>query len=87
MHGASHGGVTLHQPKPNAEISMQGQSDGDAILRLREVCERGGFGMTTARDLIAKKRLPAVKIGRIVGVRRSDFDRFLAELPAANVAA
>jgi len=59
----------------------------DGVLRLPEICRLGGFGMTKARELIAEKKLRAVKIGRITAVRRSAWRAFLADLPPADITA
>jgi excisionase family DNA binding protein len=65
----------------------------DEYFTVKEIAERLKLNQQTVRNWIDEGRLPAVRIGRRVRVRRADLDRVLAqgataelEPPAATVA-
>jgi excisionase family DNA binding protein len=70
-----------------------GPSWDDGYLTVNEIAEHLKLNPQTVRNWIDQGRLPAVRIGRRVRIRRADVDRLLAqgttatvESPAATVA-
>ncbi len=51
----------------------------DSFLTVAEVAETLKLNQQTVRNWIDQGSLPAVRVGRRVRIRRSDFDRLLAE--------
>jgi len=49
----------------------------DALLSVREVADALGVHPETIRRLIHDGRLDAIRIGRVLRVRRAELDRFL----------
>ena len=66
--------VTLDQVEPAA---------GVLLLDVRTVAAALGCSERTARDLIARGKLAAVRLGGSVRVRPADLLAFVASLPAA----
>ena len=56
-----------------------GASWDDEYLTVNEIAEHLKLSPQTLRNWIDQNRLPAVRIGRRVRVRRADLDRILAE--------
>lgn len=50
------------------------------LLKVPMVCEELELGRTKVYQLIASGRLPTVRIGRALRVRRIDLDRFVESL-------
>ena len=59
----------------------------DSFLTVAEVAETLKLNQQTVRNWIDQGSLPAVRVGRRVRIRRSDFDRLLAESYTAGAAA
>ena len=59
----------------------------DSFLTVAEVAETLKLNQQTVRNWIDQGSLPAVRVGRRVRIRRSDFDRLLAESAPAGGAA
>jgi excisionase family DNA binding protein len=57
---------------------------GDAFLTVAEVAETLKLNQQTVRNWIDQGSLPALRVGRRVRIRRSDFERLLAESYTAN---
>lgn len=53
---------------------MPRSHDNQQLLSLAEAVDLGYGGYSTLRKYIAEDRLPAVRIGRRIKVRRSDLD-------------
>ena len=51
----------------------------DEFLTVKEIADRLKLNQQTVRNWIAEDKLPAVRIGRRVRVRRVDLDRVLAQ--------
>ena len=51
----------------------------DEYLTVHEIADRLKLNQQTVRNWIDQGRLPAVRIGRRVRVRRADLDRVLAQ--------
>jgi excisionase family DNA binding protein len=51
----------------------------DSLLTVKEVAERLRVGRTTVYELLAKRELPAIKIGRARRIPQSALDRWIAE--------
>ena len=49
----------------------------DALLSVREVADALGVHPETIRRLIHDGRLDAIRIGRVLRIRRAELDRFL----------
>jgi excisionase family DNA binding protein len=65
---------------------------GDSFLTVAEVAETLKLNQQTVRNWIDQGSLPALRVGRRVRIRRSDFERLLAEsyttgAPAAGASA
>ena len=56
---------------------MEGSSSEDSFLTVAEVAETLKLNQQTVRNWIDKGSLPALRVGRRVRIRRSDFDRLL----------
>jgi excisionase family DNA binding protein len=52
---------------------------GDSFLTVAEVAETLKLNQQTVRNWIDQGSLPALRVGRRVRIRRSDFERLLAE--------
>ncbi|OUN34543.1 helix-turn-helix domain-containing protein [Lachnoclostridium sp. An76] len=48
-------------------------------LTINEASEYTGIGRNTLRDLIRWDKLPVIRVGNKVVIRRDDLDRFLSE--------
>lgn len=48
-------------------------------LTVNEASEYTGIGRNTLRDLIRWDKLPVIRVGNKVVIRRDDLDRFLSE--------
>lgn len=48
-------------------------------LTIIEASEYTGIGRNTLRDLIRWDKLPAIRVGNKVVIKRDDLDRFLSE--------
>ncbi len=59
----------------------------DSFLTVAEVAETLKLNQQTVRNWIDQGSLPAVRVGRRVRIRRSDFERLLAESYTAGGAA
>src|SRR5947208_6648480 len=59
----------------------------DSFLTVAEVAQTLKLNQQTVRNWIDQGSLPAVRVGRRVRIRRSDFDRLLAENYTAGAAA
>ena len=59
----------------------------DSFLTVAEVAETLKLNQQTVRNWIDQGSLPAVRVGRRVRIRRSDFDRLLSESYTAGAAA
>ncbi len=51
----------------------------DEFLTVAEVAEKLKLNQQTVRNWIDQRSLPAVRVGRRVRIRRTDFERVLAE--------
>lgn len=51
----------------------------DSFLTVAEVAETLKLNQQTVRNWIDRGELPAVRVGRRVRIKRSDFDRLLAD--------
>jgi excisionase family DNA binding protein len=60
---------------------------GDSFLTVAEVAETLKLNQQTVRNWIDQGSLPALRVGRRVRIRRSDFERLLAESYTAGAAA
>ncbi len=58
---------------------------GDSFLTVAEVAETLKLNQQTVRNWIDQGSLPALRVGRRVRIRRSDFERLLAESYTAGV--
>jgi excisionase family DNA binding protein len=59
----------------------------DSFLTVAEVAETLKLNQQTVRNWIDQGSLPAVRVGRRVRIRRSDFERLLADSYTAGAAA
>jgi excisionase family DNA binding protein len=59
----------------------------DAFLTVAEVAETLKLNQQTVRNWIEQGSLPAIRVGRRVRIRRSDFERLLAEGYSAGAGA
>ena len=59
----------------------------DSFLTVAEVADTLKLNQQTVRNWIDQGSLPAVRVGRRVRIRRSDFERLLAESYTAGAAA
>jgi excisionase family DNA binding protein len=59
--------------------SMTVSDPGDSFLTVAEVAATLKLNQQTVRNWIDQGSLPAVRVGRRVRIRRSDFERLLAE--------
>jgi excisionase family DNA binding protein len=68
---------------------MNRSSEPDEFLTVAEVAETLKLNQQTVRNWIDQGSLPALRVGRRVRIRRSDFERLLKESanPAASRAA
>ena len=48
-------------------------------LTINEASEYTGIGRNTLRDMIRWDKLPVIRVGNKVVIRRDDLDRFLSE--------
>lgn len=62
---------TPHEGRP--------QPAPDDLLDVAEVARLTGTGVRYARTMVYERRLPTVKLGAKVRVRRADLDAYLAE--------
>lgn len=62
-----------------------GASWDDEYLTVKEIAERLKLNQQTVRNMIDDGRMPAVRIGRRVRVRRVDLDRVLAQGVTAEI--
>ena len=58
---------------------MDEHEHGDRLYALGEVRRRLSIGRSKAYELVATRRLPAVKVGRALRVRGKDLERFIEE--------
>ena len=58
---------------------MAQDEQGEAFLTVAEVAELLKLNQQTVRNWIDQGSLPAVRVGRRVRIKRSDFERVLAE--------
>ncbi|MGF1472110.1 MAG: helix-turn-helix domain-containing protein [Rubrobacteraceae bacterium] len=49
------------------------------FLSLKEVQELLGIGSTKAYELVAKGKIPSIRIGRAIRINRRELDRWLDE--------
>jgi excisionase family DNA binding protein len=69
------GGDTPAAPPPPAADRL--------TYRLPDVARLTGLSLTTAQRLVTEGKLPAVRAGRAVLVRRGELDDFINGLPRA----
>jgi excisionase family DNA binding protein len=69
--------ASWHSPAPSPAPE---HDDGDRYLRLPELARYSGLSVRTLRRLTVRARdpLPAYRVGRLVLVRKSMFDAWLA---------
>src|SRR6267154_4125168 len=60
-------------------MSLEPGSAEESFLTVAEVAELLKLNQQTVRNWIEQGSLPALKVGRRVRIKRSDFDRLLAE--------
>src|ERR1700676_3716284 len=60
-------------------MSVQGSNLEDSFLTVAEVAEKLKLNQQTVRNWIDQGSLPALRMGRRVRIKRSDFDRVVAE--------
>jgi excisionase family DNA binding protein len=46
------------------------------FISLNQLQDILGIGRTKAYDLVASRELPAIRVGRVIRVRRADLDRW-----------
>jgi excisionase family DNA binding protein len=68
------------------KVDMNHRDVEDSFLTVAEVAETLKLNQQTVRNWIDQGSLPAVRVGRRVRIRRSDFDRLLAESYTAGAA-
>ena len=58
----------------------------DELLTLPEAAERLRLKVSTLRDWVLRRRIPYVKVGRLVRVRRSDVEALISKslVPATS---
>jgi excisionase family DNA binding protein len=56
-------------------------ADTDRLLRPEQVAERLACGRSQVYNLINRGELPGVNVGRLVRVRESDLNAFVAGMP------
>jgi excisionase family DNA binding protein len=61
-------------------------SDREELLTVAEVAETLKLNQQTVRNWIDQGSLPALRVGRRVRIRRSDFDRLLEDGYSGNAA-
>lgn len=49
------------------------------LLSVEELEQRSGASRYTWRTWIAQKKIPVVRLGRLVKVKEEDFERFIAD--------
>ncbi len=61
--------------KPGRKQGMRPDSEQE-FISLNHLQEILGIGRTKAYDLVASGELPAIRVGRVIRVRRADLDRW-----------
>lgn len=66
---------------------MESSAREESFLTVAEVAKTLKLNQQTVRNWIDQGSLPALRVGRRVRIRRSDFERLLADGYSGNVAA
>jgi excisionase family DNA binding protein len=69
------------------KASVEASDHKDSFLTVAEVAERLKLNQQTVRNWIDQGSLPALRVGRRVRIRRSDFDRLVGENYSGGAAA
>jgi excisionase family DNA binding protein len=68
------------------KVTVDSSEREDSFLTVAEVAETLKLNQQTVRNWIDQGSLPALRVGRRVRIRRSDFDRLLADGYSGGVA-
>ncbi len=60
---------------------MENSSGRDTFVSVEEMRRVLGIGRTRAYEMVAERTIPAVRVGRLIRIRRADIEQYLAKHP------